>query len=79
MNARVSLDVRRDGKPLQLVTGLREVPKALAGAQLDERLDGANFAELLEVAVLAGRSDLERVTDRRGAQAHAVFHAGVDR
>ena len=25
-NARVSLDVRRDGKPLQLVTGLREAP-----------------------------------------------------
>ena len=47
-NARVSLDVRRDGKPLQLVTGLREVPKALSGAQLDERLDGANFAELPE-------------------------------
>jgi len=48
VNARVSLDVRRDGKPLQLTTGLREVPKALAGAQLDERLAGADFAELPE-------------------------------
>ncbi|MEF9977460.1 MAG: trypsin-like peptidase domain-containing protein [Thermomonas sp.] len=47
-NARVTLDVRRDGKPLQLATGLREAPKALQGAQLDERLTGANFAELPE-------------------------------
>jgi serine protease DegQ len=37
-NARVALDVRRDGKPLQLATGLREAPKALQGAQLDARL-----------------------------------------
>ena len=47
-NARVVLDVRRDGKPLQLTTGLREVPKALPGAPLDERLAGASFAELPE-------------------------------
>jgi len=47
-NARVSLDVRRDGRPLQLTTGLREVPKAFAGVQLDERLAGASFAELPE-------------------------------
>ena len=47
-NARVTLDVRRDGKPLQLATGLREAPKALQGAQLDERLSGASFAELPE-------------------------------
>ena len=47
-NARVALDVRRDGQPLQLTTGLREVPKALAGAQLDARLAGASFADLPE-------------------------------
>ena len=47
-NARVTLDVSRDGKPLQLATGLREAPKALQGAQLDERLGGASFAELPE-------------------------------
>src|SRR5690606_26848032 len=47
-NARVTLEVRRDGKPLQVVTGLQEAPKALAGAQLDERLAGASFAELPE-------------------------------
>ncbi|MBN8265493.1 MAG: trypsin-like peptidase domain-containing protein, partial [Xanthomonadales bacterium] len=33
-NARVVLDVRRDGKPLQVTTGLHEAPKALAGTQL---------------------------------------------
>jgi len=47
-NAQITLDVRRDGRPLQLRTGLREIPKALAGAQLDERLSGASFAELPE-------------------------------
>ena len=47
-NARVALDVRRDGQPLLLTTGLREVPKALAGAQLDARLAGASFADLPE-------------------------------
>ena len=44
----MTLDVRRDGKPLSLNTGLREAPKALAGGQLDERLDGASFADLPE-------------------------------
>ena len=47
-NAQVTLDVRRDGKPLQLSTGLREAPKALDGAQLDPRLAGASFEELPE-------------------------------
>ena len=47
-NAQVTLDVRRDGKPLQLTTGLREAPKALAGNQLDQRLAGASFADLQE-------------------------------
>ena len=47
-DARVTLDVRRDGKPMQVSTGLREVPKALDGAELDPRLAGASFAELPE-------------------------------
>ncbi|MFT4178790.1 MAG: trypsin-like peptidase domain-containing protein [Thermomonas sp.] len=47
-DARLTLDVRRDGKPLQITSGLREVPKALDGAQLDPRLAGARFAELPE-------------------------------
>ena len=48
VNARITLDVRRNGQPLQLSTGLRETPKALDGAQLDPRLTGASFAELPE-------------------------------
>ncbi|MEO6169709.1 MAG: Do family serine endopeptidase [Lysobacter sp.] len=48
VDTRVTLDVRRDGKPLQLVTSLREAPKALQGAQLDARLTGASFADLPE-------------------------------
>ena len=40
--------MRRDGKPLQITTGLREIPKALDGADLDPRLAGASFAELPE-------------------------------
>ncbi len=47
-NARVTLDVRRDGRPLQLTTGLREQPRSLAGLALDPRLAGATFAELPE-------------------------------
>jgi S1-C subfamily serine protease len=47
-NARVVLDVRRDGRPLQLAAQLREQPRALVGAVLDPRLSGATFAELPE-------------------------------
>ncbi|HEV8692927.1 MAG TPA: Do family serine endopeptidase [Lysobacter sp.] len=46
VGSRVSLDVLRAGKPLQLNTSLREQPRALAGLDLDPRLDGATFAEL---------------------------------
>ncbi len=46
VGARVALDVRRDGKPLQLTATLREQPRALGGARLDPRLAGATFAEL---------------------------------
>ncbi len=48
VDTRITLDVRRNGKPLQLATSLREAPKALQGAQLDARLTGASFAELPE-------------------------------
>ncbi|MGI8561837.1 MAG: Do family serine endopeptidase [Luteimonas sp.] len=47
-NARVTLDVRRDGRPLQLSAVLREQARALTGATLDPRLSGATFAELPE-------------------------------
>ncbi len=46
VGARVALDVRRDGRPLQLTAVLREQPRALGGGSLDTRLAGATFAEL---------------------------------
>jgi Do/DeqQ family serine protease len=53
-NAKVTLEVRRAGKPLQLSATLREQPRALDGATLDPRLAGASFAELPEVARRGG-------------------------
>ncbi|HJW46889.1 MAG TPA: Do family serine endopeptidase [Lysobacter sp.] len=46
VGSRITLDVLRDGKPLQLRVALREQPRATAGLELDPRLDGATFAEL---------------------------------
>ncbi|QDH71163.1 trypsin-like peptidase domain-containing protein [Marilutibacter alkalisoli] len=43
---RVALDIRRDGKPLQVTVAIREQPRTLAGGELDERLQGAVFTEL---------------------------------
>lgn len=48
VDSKVSLDVRRDGKPLQVQATLREQPRTVAGASLDPRLAGATFAELPE-------------------------------
>ena len=47
-NAQVTLDVRRDGKPLKLTATLREQPRAMEGLALDPRLSGATLAELPE-------------------------------
>jgi serine protease DegQ len=47
-NARVTLDIRRDGRPLQIAAVLREQPRSLAGTAIDPRLAGATFAELPE-------------------------------
>ena len=48
VNAKVSLDVRREGKPLRIAATLREQPREIDGASLDPRLAGASFAELPE-------------------------------
>src|SRR5690606_11283191 len=53
-NARVELELRRDGQPLQLQATLREQPRALPGQQLDPRLAGATFAELPEALRRSG-------------------------
>jgi Do/DeqQ family serine protease len=46
VGAKVALDVRRGGTPLQLTVTLREQPRSLAGKGLDPRLAGATIAEL---------------------------------
>jgi serine protease DegQ len=48
VNAKVSLDIRREGKPLRIAATLREQPREIDGASLDPRLAGASFAELPE-------------------------------
>lgn len=50
----VNLDVRRDGKPLQLKATLKEQPRAVTGETLDPRLAGATFADLPESLRQAG-------------------------
>ncbi len=48
VNAKVVLDVRREGKALKITAPLREQPRDIDGASLDPRLAGARFAELPE-------------------------------
>ncbi len=50
----LTLELRRDGKPLTLRAQLKEQLRALAGATLDPRLAGASFAELPESFRQAG-------------------------
>ncbi|WP_374249722.1 Do family serine endopeptidase [Thermomonas sp.] len=68
-DATVMLDVRRDGKPLQIRSGLREAPKALAGAQLDARLSGASFADLPESLRRQGLTGVLVEDVQRGSRA----------
>ncbi|MGX5728983.1 Do family serine endopeptidase [Pseudoxanthomonas beigongshangi] len=48
VGSRITLDVRRDGKPLQLTATLKEGLRSLDGATVDPRLTGATFKELDE-------------------------------
>ncbi len=69
-NARLMLDVRRDGKPLQLTAGLQELPRD--GASLDVRLTGVTFGELPESLRRQGASGVQVstvATDSRAARA----------
>ncbi|HSX63176.1 MAG TPA: heat-shock protein, partial [Pseudoxanthomonas sp.] len=50
VGARVALEVRRDGKPLQLDVALKEGVRSAEGATLDARLTGATLKELDEPA-----------------------------
>lgn len=56
IGSKVKLEIHRDGKPIQLTATLQEQPRALAGAELDPRLEGASFNELPERLRQAGVS-----------------------
>ncbi|GAA5069672.1 trypsin-like peptidase domain-containing protein [Lysobacter panacisoli] len=71
VGGRIALDVRRDGKPLQLTATLRAQPKAFAGLELDPRLNGATFAELPERLRQAGLSGVLVESVERGSRAEA--------
>jgi S1-C subfamily serine protease len=69
VNAKVALDVRRDGKPLQITASLREQPREIDGASLDPRLAGASFAELPESLRRQGASGVLVDAVTRGSRA----------
>jgi len=71
VGSRVTLDVRRDGKPLTLTTALREQPKSYVGTELDARLTGASFADLPERLRQAGLSGVMVESVARGSRAEA--------
>lgn len=68
-NARITLDLRRDGQALQLPATLREQPRTLAGRELDPRLSGASFAELPEALRRGGVSGVLVEDVERGSRA----------
>src|SRR5690606_23233361 len=68
-DAKVTLDVRRAGRPLQLSATLREQPRALDGKTLDPRLAGARFAELPEAVRRRGISGVLVEEVARGSRA----------
>jgi len=65
----VELEVRRDGKPLQLQATLKEQPRAIAGDTLDPRLAGATFVDLPESARQSGLSGVQVSEVARGSRA----------
>ncbi|MGN7726769.1 Do family serine endopeptidase [Luteimonas sp. 22616] len=68
-DAKVTLDVRRAGKPFTLSATLREQPRALEGSTIDPRLSGARFAELPETARRGGISGVLVAEVARGSRA----------
>lgn len=69
VNAKVALDVRREGRPLQVSATLREQPRSVDGTSLDPRLAGASFAELPESLRRQGVSGVMIEAVARGSRA----------
>jgi S1-C subfamily serine protease len=71
VGAKVALDVRRNGKPLQLSATLREQPRNVQGQRLDPRLAGATFAELPASLRQSGLDGVYVESVARGSRAEA--------
>jgi len=74
----VELDVRRDGKPLQLKATLKEQPRAVTGDTLDVRLSGATFVDLPESLRQSGLNGVLVSEVARGSRAAQSGLAGGD-
>ncbi|MGX9721335.1 Do family serine endopeptidase [Stenotrophomonas acidaminiphila] len=74
----VDLDVRRDGRPLQLKATLKEQPRAVTGDTLDPRLAGATFVDLPESARQSGLNGVLVSEVARGSRAAQSGLAGGD-
>lgn len=68
VGSRINLEVRRDGKPLQLSVTLKEGLRSLDGGTVDPRLTGASFKELDE----ATRQQLRHMGANGGLQVSNV-------
>ena len=65
----LALEIRRDGKPLQLKATLKEQARAVSGDTLDPRLGGATFVDLPESLRQAGISGVQVSEVKRGSRA----------
>ncbi len=71
VGTRVTLDLLRNGKRLQVTTSLREQARAVDGTALDPRLAGATFTELPERLRQAGANGVLVEKVARGSRAAA--------
>lgn len=67
----VTLDIRRDGKPLKLKALLKEQDRAVTGDMLDPRLTGATFVDLPESLRQSGITGVMVSEVKRGGRAAA--------
>ncbi|MEN5265165.1 Do family serine endopeptidase [Stenotrophomonas sp. TWI587] len=65
----LTLEVRREGKPLQIKATLKEQARAVTGESLDPRLGGATFVDLPESLRQAGVSGVLVSEVKRGSRA----------
>ena len=65
----MTLDVRREGKPLQIKATLKEQARAVSGESLDPRLTGATFVDLPESLRQSGVGGVLVSEVKRGSRA----------